>query len=49
MKTEKIKFYNTFQYMCIETYKSHGLDNTFNKNIGYWYQSNKKGFWLKWW
>ena len=30
-----------------ETYVWYGLFNVINEYIGYWYQDNRKGFWLR--
>lgn len=35
-----------FYYEIEETGKLHGLYNSYNNCIGYWYQDKKKGFWL---
>lgn len=44
MKIEKYLSANLFCYG--ENYVWHGLLNDNNKSIGYFYQCNKKGFWI---
>jgi hypothetical protein len=46
---ERFKFNNIiYHYFTLKTpLKNHGFCNGSNKIIGYWYQENKKGFWLR--